>query len=74
LLVPIYDLADLDSALSANREPNSAIIFPPNIFTSGKIAEIIPLVAKQKLPAVYAVPTFASLGGLLVSLPETQIG
>ena len=46
------------------------MIFPPDIFVSGKIKTIIELVAQYRLPAVYAVPAYAKFGGLLAYGPN----
>ena len=71
LVIPVLDITELEhSVASLAQGSDGAIIFPPDIFLSGKIKAIIELVAQYRLPAVYAVPTYAKLGGLLAYGPS----
>ena len=69
--VPVQNVAEIKHLLkSLSEKPGSAVIFPPDIFISAKIKEIIELVAEHKLIAVYAVPAFAASGGLMAYGPD----
>jgi ABC-type uncharacterized transport system substrate-binding protein len=69
--IPVLDITELERSVgSLAQGSDSAIIFPPDIFLSGKIKTIIELVAQYRLPAVYAVPTYAKFGGLLAYGPD----
>jgi putative ABC transport system substrate-binding protein len=71
LAFPVLDISELErSVASLAQGSGSAIIFPPDIFLSGKIKAIIELVAQYRLPAIYAVPAYAKFGGLLAYGPE----
>ena len=71
LAIPVLDISELErSVASLAQGSDSAIIFPPDIFLSGKIKAIIELVAQYRLPAIYAVPAYAEFGGLLAYGPE----
>jgi putative ABC transport system substrate-binding protein len=71
LAIPVHDVTELEhSVASLAQRSDSAIIFPPDIFSSGKIKAIIELVAQYRLPAIYAVPVYAKFGGLLAYGPN----
>jgi putative ABC transport system substrate-binding protein len=70
-VVPVQDIAELERTMvSQAREPDSAIIFPPDIFLSAKVRAIIALAAQYRLPATYPVPAHAKFGGLLAYGPD----
>ena len=46
-------------------EPNTGIVVMPDSFTDAHRAEITSLVARYRIPAVYAYRFFTALGGLL---------
>ena len=67
----VQDGADLERAIASwAKQPESAMIFAPDIFLSARIKTIIALVAQYRLPAVYSVPAFAKFGGLLAYGPD----
>jgi len=69
--IPVFDLVELERAVaSLAKEPDNAMFFPPDVFLSAKVEAIIALVAQYRLPAVYPVPAFANLGGLLAYGPD----
>jgi len=67
----VQDMAELERAIaSRGQEPDSAMIFPPDIFLSANVKAIIALVAQYRLPAIYSVPAYAKFGGLLAYGPD----
>jgi putative ABC transport system substrate-binding protein len=69
--IPVHDLAEFEHALASfAQEPDGGIIFPPDIFLAAKISAIIALVAQYRVPAVYSIPAFATLGGLVAYGPD----
>ena len=69
--IPVQDSAELERALvSWAQQPDSAMIFAPDIFLSSRVKAIIALAARYRLPAVYAVPAYAKFGGLLAYGPD----
>jgi len=62
---PIHGFADIDRTVTslASRQ-NSGIFFLPDITTLGLRDEIIDLVARRQLPAIYWDASFVKIGGL----------
>jgi putative ABC transport system substrate-binding protein len=66
IAAPVRDMSELESVVAAQtREPNGGLIVMPDSFTDAHRVEIISLVARYHLPAVYAYRFFAERGGLL---------
>ena len=62
----VRDKSELESVFAAQaREPNGGLIVMPDSFTDAHREEITSLVARYRLPAIYAYRFFAALGGLL---------
>jgi putative ABC transport system substrate-binding protein len=65
-LAPIHDASELEAVIAAQaREPNSGLFVLPDPFTIAHRVEITSLVARYRLPAIYAFRYFTELGGLL---------
>ena len=62
---PIHGLADIDRAVTnlADRG-NSSIFFLPDLTTNALRDDVIGLVARRRVPAIYSEPFFVKLGGL----------
>jgi putative tryptophan/tyrosine transport system substrate-binding protein len=65
VIVPIHGLADIDRAVAslADRE-KAGVFFPPDITIQALRQEIIALVGRYRLPAIYSDPVFPKIGGL----------
>ena len=62
---PVYNSTDIERAIEASaREPDSGLIVTPDVTTHNNRALIISLVARHRLPAVYAYPYYVTEGGL----------
>jgi putative ABC transport system substrate-binding protein len=71
IAAPVRDTSELESVIAAlAREPNGGLIVMPDSFTDAHRVEITSLVARYRLPAVYAYRFFAVLGGLLSYGPD----
>ena len=71
IAAPVRDLSELESVVAAQaREPNGGLIVMPDSFTDAHSIEITSLVARYRLPAVYAYRFFAVLCGLLSYGPD----
>jgi putative ABC transport system substrate-binding protein len=71
IAVPVRGKSELESVIAAQaREPNGGLIVMPDSFTDAHRVEITSLVARYRLPAVYAYRFFAVLGGLLSYGPD----
>src|SRR5215469_7237100 len=71
---PVRDITELESGISAvAREPGGALLLPPDPFLNGHRKRIVELAARNQLPLVSALRSFADEGGLLaygVYIPE----
>jgi putative tryptophan/tyrosine transport system substrate-binding protein len=71
IAAPVRDLSELESVVAPQaREPNGGLIVMPHSFTDAHSVEITSLVARYRLPAVYAYRFFAVVGGLLSYGPD----
>ena len=71
ITAPARDTSELDSVIAAQaREPNGGLIVMPDSFTDAHRLEITSLVARYRLPAVYAYRFFSELGGLVSYGPD----
>jgi putative ABC transport system substrate-binding protein len=63
--LPIHGLADIERALAsfADRQ-NIGVSFPSDLTTVALRNEIVALVARHRLPAIYSDPAFVRIGGL----------
>ena len=65
-ILPVHSVAEMEEAVAAlAREPNSALVVPPDVFIVANRASIIELAARHRLPAVYAFRNMAVEGGLM---------
>jgi putative ABC transport system substrate-binding protein len=65
-IAAVRDTTELASVVAAQaREPNSGLIVIPETFTLAHRVELTSLAARNSLPAVYPLRSFAELGGLL---------
>jgi putative tryptophan/tyrosine transport system substrate-binding protein len=67
----VRDLAGIDEAIvGLGRETGGGIVVMPDVFTSRYRAQIIELVARQRLPAIYPLGFWATGGGLMSYGPD----
>jgi putative ABC transport system substrate-binding protein len=65
IAVPIHGFADIDRAVTALADQQkSGIFFPSDLTTIALRDEIIPLIARHRLPAIYSDTAFMRAGGL----------
>jgi putative ABC transport system substrate-binding protein len=65
IAVPIHGFADIDRAVAALADrQNSGVFFPSDLTTIALRDEIVPLIARYRLPAIYSDPAFMRAGGL----------
>ena len=66
IAAPVHSDAEIDAAIIAlGREPPSGLVVMPDVFMLAHRARIILAVARNNVPAVYWLSTFAKDGGLL---------
>jgi putative ABC transport system substrate-binding protein len=65
IIAPVHSDAEIEAAIIAlGREPGGGLILMPDVFTTTQRASIILAAARNKLPAVYYLSSFARDGGL----------
>jgi putative ABC transport system substrate-binding protein len=71
----IHNLADVDRAVTnlANRQ-NSGIFFLPDITINALRDEVVDLVARRRVPAIYSETFFVKIGGLASYAPDRMEG
>jgi len=62
---PVHSSTELESAIGARREPGSALLVLPDVFTSTHSELVIGLAARYRVPAIYSYRFFAKSGGLI---------
>ena len=71
---PVRDIAEIEAGIAGlAREPGGALLVPPDPFSNGHRKRIVELAARDQLPLVSALRSFADEGGLLaygVYIPE----
>jgi len=71
IAVRIHGLADIDRALvSLADRQDTAVLFPPDVTTVALRDEVVALVARRRLPAIYSDPAFMRAGGLASYGPD----
>jgi putative ABC transport system substrate-binding protein len=66
IIAPVHSDAEIEMAIIAlGREPGGGLVVMPDAFTLGHRAPIILAAARNNIPAVYLLSTFARDGGLL---------
>jgi putative tryptophan/tyrosine transport system substrate-binding protein len=64
--VPVVSLADIENAIAElGREPNGALILPPEPLVAAHRKRVVELATERKIPIVSALRSFAEEGGLL---------
>jgi putative ABC transport system substrate-binding protein len=66
ITAPVHSGGEIETAIVAlGREPGGGLVVTPDVFMGAHRAPIISAAARNNLPAVYSVSTFARDGGLL---------
>jgi ABC-type uncharacterized transport system substrate-binding protein len=66
-LIPtlVHNSTELENAIGAQREPGSALLVLPDVFTSTHSELVVGLAARYRVPAIYSYRFFATSGGLI---------
>jgi putative tryptophan/tyrosine transport system substrate-binding protein len=66
IIAPVHSDTEFEAVISSlGRERGGGLVVPPDTFTNSHRELIISLAARNNVPAVYALPVFATDGGLL---------
>jgi putative tryptophan/tyrosine transport system substrate-binding protein len=72
---PIHGLADIDRAVASLADRgNSGIFFLPDITTNALRDDVVALVARRRVPAIYSDSFFVKIGGLAFYGPDRMEG
>jgi putative tryptophan/tyrosine transport system substrate-binding protein len=72
---PIHGLADIERAITSLAERgNSGIFFLPDITTNALRDDVVALVARHRVPAIYSDLFFVKIGGLAFYGPDRMEG
>ena len=72
---PIHGLADIDRAVASLADRgNSGIFFLPDLTTNALRDDVVGLVGRRRVPAIYSEPFFVKLGGLVFYGPDRMEG
>jgi putative ABC transport system substrate-binding protein len=65
IVAPIHTIADIERAIEALAEqPNGGVFFPPDVTISALRNQVTAIVARLRVPAIYADRIFMTSGGL----------
>jgi len=71
--MPVHSAGDIEAAIAAfARGPGGGLIAIPDTFTVERRDMLIALVARHRLPALYATPSFTPSGGLMAYAVDTR--
>jgi putative ABC transport system substrate-binding protein len=71
IIVPIRGIDDIDRAAAGlAQRHNAGAFFPPDLTLQALRAEVVALVARHRLPAIYSDPAFPKIGGLAFYGPD----
>ena len=66
IVAPIHGIADIDRVLETlSQQTNGAVLFAPDLTTTQLRDQLIPIVARHRLPAIYADSVMVTSGGLI---------
>jgi putative ABC transport system substrate-binding protein len=64
--LPIHDAADIERAIAGMAEqPNGGILSPPDLTTIIHRTQVVTLMARHRVPAIYTTLLFSEAGGLV---------
>jgi putative tryptophan/tyrosine transport system substrate-binding protein len=64
-VIEIHNPSEIERQVTALRDADAGLIFPPNSFTSNHRPQIIDVVARLRLPSIYFARFFVLDGGLI---------
>jgi putative tryptophan/tyrosine transport system substrate-binding protein len=71
--LPIHDVASIERAIaSVAEQPNGGILSPPDLTASIHRTQIVTLVARHRVPAIYTNALFSEAGGLVTYGTDTS--
>ena len=69
--LPVHDAAEIERAIAGMAEqPNGGILSPPDLTTGIHRTQVVTLMARHRVPAIYSSTSFSETGGLVVYGPD----
>ena len=66
MMAPIHNLADIDVALeNAAKQQNTGVYFPPDVTINALREQVVAIVARHRVPAIYSARELVTVGGLI---------
>jgi putative tryptophan/tyrosine transport system substrate-binding protein len=72
--LPIHDIADVERAIaSLAGQPNSGVLCPPDLTISSLRTQVLALLARHRVPAIFTLSVFIAAGGLVSYGPDRLV-
>jgi putative tryptophan/tyrosine transport system substrate-binding protein len=72
--LPIHDIADVERAIaSLADQPNSGILCPPDLTITSLRTQVLALLARHRVPAIFTFSVFTAAGGLVSYGPDILV-
>ena len=72
--LPIHDIGDVERAIaSLMDQPNGGILCPPDITITSLRTQVLALLARQHVPAIFTLSVFTTAGGLVSYGPDILV-
>jgi putative ABC transport system substrate-binding protein len=69
--LPVHDIADVERAIaSLADQPNAGVLFPPDLTITSLRTQVLALLARYRVPAIFTFSVFTSAGGLVSYGPD----
>jgi putative ABC transport system substrate-binding protein len=72
--LPIHDIADVERAIaSLADQPNGGVLFPPDLTITSLRTQVLALLARHRVPAIFTFSVFTAAGGLVSYGPDILV-
>ena len=72
--LPIHDIGDVERAIaSVAEQPNGGILCPPDITVTSLRTQVLALLARHRVPAIFTFSVFTAAGGLVSYGPDILV-
>jgi putative ABC transport system substrate-binding protein len=72
--LPVHDIADVERAIaSLADQPNSGILCPPDLTITSLRTQVLALLARHRVPAIFTFSEFTAAGGLVSYGPDILV-
>src|SRR5262249_44980738 len=68
IIAHVHNLADIEDVIKTSSErPNGGIFFAPDVTVGAHLEQIVPIVARYRVPSIYSDPLAVNIAGLIYS-------